>query len=107
MDYPYRKRRSSEDNNEDCPRASKPEAMSTWLQRQTSSHQVQLAGTALLSGLAVATTIFGMQAIRRRIAVDELKASIPNVDEHVAETVWTTLPLLVLATYTDHLSEAP
>ena len=88
MDHPYRRRRLSEDSNEDHHRPSKPETMSAWLQRQASSHQAQLAGTALISGLAVATTIFGVQAIRRRIAIDELKASIPTADEeHITETV--------------------
>ena len=54
--------------------------MSSLLQRQTSSHQAQLAATAIISGFAVAGTILGVQAIRRRGAVDELKASIPNID---------------------------
>lgn len=57
-------------------------SMSSWIQRQASSHHVQLAGAALLGGAAVAGTIFGVQAIRRRIAMDELKASIPNIDEN-------------------------
>ena len=74
---------------------SEPKKMSSWLQRQTSSHQAQIAATAMLSGLAVAGAIFGVQAIRRQIAVDDLKASIPNVDEeHDAETVCFVGPLL-------------
>ena len=57
------------------------ETMSSWLQRQTSSHNAQLVGTALLSGVAVAGAIFGIQALRRQIAVEDLKASIPGFDE--------------------------
>ena len=60
--------------------------MSSWMQRQISSHQI--AATAVLSGLAVAGTIFGAQAIRRKVAVGNLKSSIPSVDEkHHAEKV--------------------
>ena len=58
-----------------------PETMSSWLQRQASSHNAQLLGTALLSGAAVAGAIFGIQALRRQIAVEDLKASIPGFDE--------------------------
>lgn len=58
-----------------------PETMSLWLQRQASSHSAQLAATAVLSGAAVAGAIFGIQALRRQIAVEDLKASIPGVDE--------------------------
>lgn len=59
----------------------RPETMSSWLQRQASSHNAQLVGTALLSGAAVAGAIFGIQALRRQIAVEDLKASIPGFDE--------------------------
>lgn len=55
--------------------------MSSWLERQASSHHVQLAATALLSGVAVAGLIYGSQAIRRKAAIDELKASIPELSE--------------------------
>ncbi len=59
----------------------RPEAMSSWLQRQASSHNAQLVGTALLSGVAVAGAMFGIQALRRQIAIEDLKASIPGFDE--------------------------
>ena len=73
---------------------SAPKNMSTWLQRQASSHQAQIAATAVLSGLAVAGVIFGVQAIKRQVAVDDLKASIPNVDEeHDVETVYFVAPI--------------
>lgn len=62
--------------------------MSSWLERQASSHHFQLAATAVISGAAVASLIYGGQAIRRKTAVDELKASIPELDEsHHSEMV--------------------
>lgn len=65
---------------------SKSPNMSSWLERQLSSHQVQLAATALISGVTVAGLIYGGQAIRRKVAVEELKASIPPLDaEHQAQ----------------------
>lgn len=68
--------------------ASRPESMSSWIERQLSSHQVQLAATALVSGVTVAGLIYGGQAIRRKIAVEQLKASIPPLDEeHQAQWV--------------------
>lgn len=66
----------------------KTEGMSSWLERQASSHNFQLAATAVISGAAVAGLIYGSQAIRRKAAVDELKASIPELDEsHHSEMV--------------------
>lgn len=62
--------------------------MSSWLQRQAGSQNSQLATTAVLSGAAVASAIFGYQAYRRKEAVHDLKASIPAVDEqHHSEKV--------------------
>ena len=62
--------------------------MFSWLERQGSSHQTQLIATAIFSGITVVGLVFGVQAIRRQVAIDDLKASIPNVDErHDAETV--------------------
>lgn len=53
-----------------------------------SSHKTQLAATAVLSGAAVASAIFGYQAYKRKEAVSELKDSIPAIDErHHAEKV--------------------
>ena len=86
-----------ESNNSPRPRetvrftsepSAPPESMSSWLERQASSHQVQLAATAVISGVAVAGLIYGSQAIRRKAAVNELKASIPELNEsHHAERV--------------------
>ena len=62
--------------------------MSAWLDRQFSSHRVQLVATAVVSGIVVAGAIISAQAIRRKVAIEDLKASIPNIDEddsHVHE----------------------
>ncbi|KAJ5191274.1 uncharacterized protein N7498_010259 [Penicillium cinerascens] len=60
--------------------------MSSWFQRQAGAQSSQLATTAVLSGAAVAGAIFGYQAYRRKEAVYDLKASIPDIDEqHHAE----------------------
>lgn len=64
------------------------DTMSSWLERQTSSHGVQLAAVALASGAIVASAIYGSQAIRREKKVSKLKASIPELNEdHHAEVV--------------------
>lgn len=55
--------------------------MTSWLERQASSHHVQLAAAAVLSGVTVAGLIYGTQAVRRKEAVQELKASIPELNE--------------------------
>ncbi|KLJ12050.1 hypothetical protein EMPG_12807 [Blastomyces silverae] len=59
----------------------KLETMSAWIQRQTNSPYVQLAGAAVLSGAAVAGAILGYQSVKRQAAVQKLKASIPDLDE--------------------------
>jgi tRNA A37 threonylcarbamoyladenosine dehydratase len=64
------------------------ESMSSWLQRQAGSHNVQLAAAAVLSGAAVAAGIFSFQSVKRREAVKNLKASIPGLDDrHHAEAL--------------------
>ena len=61
---------------------SKPQnTMTSWLERQASSHHIQLAAAAIFSGMTVAGLIYGTRAIRRKEAVQELKASIPELDE--------------------------
>ena len=63
--------------------------MSSWIQRHAGSQQTQLAATAVLSGAAVAGAIFGYQALKRKEAVKELKASIPSIDDkHIAGKVF-------------------
>lgn len=62
--------------------------MSSWIQHHASSHQTQLAATAVLSGAAVAGAIFGYQSLKRQEAVRDLKDSIPEVnDRHRTEKV--------------------
>ena len=61
--------------------------MLSWLERQFSSHNVQLAGAAIVSGATVAGLIYGTQALRRKTAMEELKASIPELDENKTQSV--------------------
>lgn len=77
--------------------------MTSWIGRQASSHNTQLATTAVLSGAAVAGAIFGYQAFRRKEAVHDLKASIPQLDEeHHAEKVRSYFRQVVAKTYLAH-----
>jgi hypothetical protein len=55
--------------------------MASWFQRQAGSSEGQLATTAVISGAAVASAIFGYQSYKRKEAVHDLKASIPNIDD--------------------------
>ncbi|KAJ5562683.1 hypothetical protein N7535_002871 [Penicillium sp. DV-2018c] len=65
--------------------------MSSWLQRQAGSSQAQLATAAVVSGAAVAGAIFGYQSYKRKGAVQDLKASIPSLDDsHPAQAVGYT-----------------
>ncbi|KAL9112749.1 MAG: hypothetical protein Q9227_003052 [Pyrenula ochraceoflavens] len=57
------------------------ERISSWLERQASSRHVQLAGAAVLGGVTVAAAILGAQSIRREVMIEDLKASIPNIDD--------------------------
>ncbi|KAI9729832.1 MAG: hypothetical protein M1834_006580 [Cirrosporium novae-zelandiae] len=79
---PRVERRGKEKEKEKGKEKQKPETMSSWLERQATSHNAQLALTAVASGALVAGAIFGFQSIRRQAAVEELKASIPDLDEH-------------------------
>ncbi|KAL9020174.1 MAG: hypothetical protein Q9185_002631 [Variospora sp. 1 TL-2023] len=81
-------------NADTTKQAQKEHSMSSWLERQLSSHQIQLAATALVSGITVAGLIYGGQAVRRKIAVEQLKASIPPLDdEHKAEGLIVSVKL--------------
>ena len=67
--------------------------MASWFERQASSHHIQLAAIAVLSGVTVAGTIYGTQAIGREKRIEELKASIPELNEgHRAEMVCLLCP---------------
>jgi tRNA threonylcarbamoyladenosine dehydratase len=62
--------------------------MSSWIFRATASHNVQLVITAVISGVVVAGAILGFQKSRRQYMVEDLKASIPSINqEHVATRV--------------------
>ena len=76
------------DTNEGKAGGTKKETMSSWLERQASNHYVQLGAVALISGAAVAGSIYGVQAYQRKERIEELKASIPELTEnHKAELV--------------------
>lgn len=78
--------------NDDSSEPKPPEPMASWFDRQFANHTVQLAAVALMSGVAVAGTIYGTQAIRRKERVDELKASIPELNETHHATMVIHLP---------------
>ena len=52
--------------------------MSAWLQQQASSSRIHLA--AIVGGLIAAGTVFTVQDIQRRVAIEDLKAEIPRSD---------------------------
>jgi tRNA threonylcarbamoyladenosine dehydratase len=86
--YDDNRTRYSNSNERRSERGKNKESMSSWLQKQAGSHNVQLAAAAVVSGVAVAAGIFGFQALRRQEAVDQLKASIPEIDDrHRAEVL--------------------
>lgn len=105
---PYSRKRSTEsDDGQDKAREPEPpkrETMSQWLQNQASSHKVQLAATAVASGLLVAGAIFGAQALRRQVIIEDIKASIPKIDED-QKVCWPTLPRALIH-HPNCLSEA-
>jgi hypothetical protein len=65
--------------------------MSQWLERierHVSLQRIQIASVAILASVATTGVIFGSFALRRRIATEDLKASIPTLGEkHHAENV--------------------
>lgn len=74
--------------------------MSSWLSKISSSHQAQLVVTAVVSGVFVASAVLGIQHARRRIRVEDLKRSIPDLGiDHKAEKV--RLPVSRLISQTD------
>lgn len=54
--------------------------MSSWISRATENRNAQLITTAVVSGAVVGSAILGFQKARRMYRVEELKASIPDVD---------------------------
>ena len=62
--------------------------MSQWLERHVSLQHVQLGVAAVLGSITTAGVIFGSIALRRRVATEDLKASIPSLsDKHRAQNV--------------------
>ena len=62
--------------------------MSQWLERHVSLQHVQLGAAAIFGSIATAGVIFGSIALRRRVATEDLKASIPSLsDKHHAQNV--------------------
>lgn len=55
--------------------------MSSWLESVGSSHKLQLAATAIVSGAVVGGAIIGLQQAKRKYKVYDLKHSIPNSKE--------------------------
>lgn len=89
------------------PEPKPQETMTSWFERQASSHHAQLAVAALISGVTVAGLIYGTQAIRRKEAVQELKASIPELNEtHHADMVRLDFTIRATGIYAHRLSEA-
>ena len=89
------------------PEPKLQERMTSWFERQASSHHVQLVAAAVLSGVTVAGLIYGTQAIRRNEAVQELKASIPELNEnHHADMVRLDSMIRANGIYAHRLSEA-
>jgi tRNA threonylcarbamoyladenosine dehydratase len=56
--------------------------MNSWVSRATASHHAQLITTAIVSGVVVGGAILGFQKARRMYRVEQLKESIPQVDEN-------------------------
>jgi hypothetical protein len=56
--------------------------MSSWISRATANHNAQLVTTAIVSGVVVGSAILGLQKAKRMYKVADLKASIPDIDEH-------------------------
>lgn len=54
---------------------------STWIDQVRSSHNLQLAATAVASGLLVGSAILGLQKAKQEYRVSDLKSSIPDLDK--------------------------
>ncbi|THX47574.1 hypothetical protein D6C77_10483 [Aureobasidium pullulans] len=55
--------------------------MSSWVDQVRSSHNLQLAATAVASGLLVGSAILGLQKAKQQYRVSDLKSSIPDLDK--------------------------
>jgi hypothetical protein len=67
---------------------------STWIDQVRSSHNLQLAATAVVSGLLVGSAILGLQRAKQEYRVSDLKSSIPDLDkdENVVQVCCFLLP---------------
>jgi hypothetical protein len=54
---------------------------SSWIDQVRSSHNLQLAATAVASGLLVGSAILGLQKAKQEYRVSDLKSSIPDLDK--------------------------
>lgn len=54
---------------------------SAWIDQVRSSHNLQLAATAVASGLLVGSAILGLQKAKQQYRVSDLKSSIPDLDK--------------------------
>ena len=57
--------------------------MSSWIDQVRASHNLQLAATAVASGVLVGGAILGLQRAKQEYRVHDLKSSIPDVDKEV------------------------
>jgi hypothetical protein len=55
--------------------------MSSWVDQVRSSHNLQLAVTAVASGVLVGSAILGLQKAKQQYRVFDLKNSIPDLDK--------------------------
>lgn len=72
--------------------------MSSWLESVGSSHKLQLAATALVSGAVVGGAILGLQEAKRKYRVHDLKHSIPDAKENHDTTGVYNSPIYLAAT---------
>jgi hypothetical protein len=73
---------------------------STWIDQVRSSHNLQLAATAVASGLLVGSAILGLQKAKQQYRVSDLKSSIPDLDkdENVVQVCVSLGTILVSVT---------
>ncbi|KAK3044302.1 hypothetical protein LTS18_001654, partial [Coniosporium uncinatum] len=65
--------------------------MSSWLERATSSHKLQLTATAIISGVLAASAVIGYQKAWREYKINEIRSEIPSDDDSPEANVSTQL----------------
>jgi hypothetical protein len=64
----------------------------SWLQRSSSSHNVQLGLTAVISGVVAACAVVGYQQIRRKERIQRIRDEIPEVaEEHGVNMIFSNV----------------